>query len=711
MARGASITVENSFTRGLITEFTAMNFPEQAVTEGDNCVFRETGQVERRLGLDFEDGYLVRDLAALKSSPVTGEEALTEFRWFAVGEEGTESFLVQQIGNVLRIFYVGPNGSMAFKAGGFFNLMDHATPGTLQEQVEKLPCQFTTGNGLLFVAHPLCQPFFIRYNNQTETFTKTEISVEIRDLQGLQENVPVDERPATLTPIHEYNLLNQGWYHIYNDSTVLDLWLANPVTDGLAPSNADIWWLFKDSNENFQPNRQDKFTLGNTPAPKGHYIYDAFNIDRSAETGIDGLQTKTSGRARPTAVVWYAGRVWYGGTRSPEYSNTLYFSQIVERDDQIGACYQANDPTSETVFDLLDTDGGTLSLPLLEEVVALKVLGETLIVFGTNGIYAIGGTDNGPFRATSYTVRYVSAVGATSHLSMVEAEGAYLWFNYDGIYAINPDQVGLSFTVNSVSKQTIQSFFEDIPINNLPYVKGGYNKRLQTVRWIFSDQEDLTFYKYNRMLDLNVVSKAFFPHTISTETAPRVSGIIPLIGQLEEIELEDIETLSGEDIFDLLGNQIQTEESVFRPNQEVFKFTITGDIASGAPGLTFGEMNDTRNRDFVSYDNVGVPYVSRGVSGYRIRGELLRDFTSTPILFVVENKEGGRAEVRAIFDYGFRRSQFQELYLTRPEVDYILRRVKLRGKGKSMQIEFQSVGDAPFTLIGWSTFDTGGTLP
>lgn len=33
MPRSAAITVENNFTKGLITEFTAMNFPENAITE------------------------------------------------------------------------------------------------------------------------------------------------------------------------------------------------------------------------------------------------------------------------------------------------------------------------------------------------------------------------------------------------------------------------------------------------------------------------------------------------------------------------------------------------------------------------------------------------------------------------------------------------------------------------------------------------------
>src|SRR5690606_9564666 len=116
--------------------------------------------------------------------------------------------------------------------------------------------------------------------------------------------------------------------------------------------------------------------LGNTPAPKGHFIYTAWNINRTAKTGIADLPSESSGNTRPSSIVWYAGRVWYAGIDHPDYASTVYYSQIIEGNDQFGECYQRNDPTSEHIFALLDTDGGTLDLPLVGKVLSMRVVGD-----------------------------------------------------------------------------------------------------------------------------------------------------------------------------------------------------------------------------------------------------------------------------------------------------------------------------------------------
>ena len=57
MPRQAATSAENNFSKGLITETTALNFPENAATETFDCVFTNIGAVYRRAGFDFEDGY------------------------------------------------------------------------------------------------------------------------------------------------------------------------------------------------------------------------------------------------------------------------------------------------------------------------------------------------------------------------------------------------------------------------------------------------------------------------------------------------------------------------------------------------------------------------------------------------------------------------------------------------------------------------------
>jgi hypothetical protein len=54
MPRSSATSVEQNFSRGLITEATAMNYPENSVVDGANVIFTKNGKVIRRYGVDYE---------------------------------------------------------------------------------------------------------------------------------------------------------------------------------------------------------------------------------------------------------------------------------------------------------------------------------------------------------------------------------------------------------------------------------------------------------------------------------------------------------------------------------------------------------------------------------------------------------------------------------------------------------------------------------
>ena len=716
MARGAATTVDNNFTRGLVTEFTAMNFPENAVTEGDNCVYSELGFVRRREGMNFEDNYVRHTIPTLTAFP----NCYLEYKWHSVNNIGTISFVVQQMGESLRFFKINTLTGLSSGLQSFaVNMFLKASPGSSITQVSSTPCQFTTGRGYLIVAHPYCEPFYVSYDVLTNAITTTNIEISIRDFERLDDGLEIDERPTTLTDAHKYNLYNQGWDT--QTRTFIDRFTTPPIQQALAywdsqradfPSNADIFWSFRSADGDFNYGNIDRTYVGNSPAPSGHYIYNALSINRTAKSGIPGLPSVLAGSARPSCVVFYAGRAFYAGVAANRFSDKIYFTQIIDTDDKFGKGFQQNDPTSESPSDLLDSDGGVISLPLIESIITMRVIGDQLIILATNGLYLVGGTQQGPFKATDYTVTYLSSIGGVSHLSVLEVDGGLMWWNSDGIYAVAKDNVG-NFQVNNVSKSTIQSLLNTIPAANRPYVKGAYNKKDQIIQWLFSDSASLTGFQYNRILELNLLSKAFYPYTIDTSLRPRVVGLVSVGGQSTTSVTQDVEITSGgilEDVLTTLADVVQIETEIVAPNSELFKYATT-QASAGSNTFTYSEIHDDNLVDWRSYNGVGVSYFSYGHSGYRVRGEFLRPFNSTPILFVIQNLEAGRCLVSGLWDYNFRQSNPQELYITRPEVDYILRRVKLRGKGRSLQIRFESVGNAQFSLVGWSTFDTGGTLP
>src|SRR5690606_16255722 len=137
-------------------------------------------------------------------------------------------------------------------------------------------CQFTHGKGVLFVTHPFCDPFYVSYiDNQIQA---TKISVRIRDLAGVDDGFEIDERPTasvgTASVEYLYNVYNQGWY--FNSADALTKW---DTARADLPSHSDVWWFYKDTSDAFDATLIAKRDRGNTPAAKGHYIVDAFNID------------------------------------------------------------------------------------------------------------------------------------------------------------------------------------------------------------------------------------------------------------------------------------------------------------------------------------------------------------------------------------------------------------------------------------------------
>src|SRR5690349_19732939 len=96
MARQAAVSVENNFSRGLITEASGLNFPENACTETYNCEFNLDGSVNRRLGFDFEANYETKTINRTNS-------VVRPYLWKNVAGNGDVTLLVVQVG--LTIYF------------------------------------------------------------------------------------------------------------------------------------------------------------------------------------------------------------------------------------------------------------------------------------------------------------------------------------------------------------------------------------------------------------------------------------------------------------------------------------------------------------------------------------------------------------------------------------------------------------------------------
>lgn len=776
-------TVENNFTKGLITEFTGMNFPENAATDTDNCVYTLVGDTTRRGGFNYEENFSLNTINRTNS-------AINTYKWNNVGGDGLTQIIVQQTGDTVYFYktsaatIVAPLSTQilvsTISVSSFVGL-----GATFDATIE---CQFSDGNGYLFVYHPDCDPFFCSYSSGT--ITASTINVQIRDFTGVNEpGVPVNQRPSTLTNEHLYNLTNQGWtqgntwitdtarsitpgtgsftftdvgsglsvtlgdfVNITNQSaqtpgglpvvpvgsiimsgsvtaysgtsitinviafttalggsaTSSNLTIA-PTNHGYIngwfaaesnyPSNGDVWWYFKDTTDTFNPAvTQPQVTLNTGQAPQGHFVCSAFNQNRSLLSGISGL-TPVSTVSRPRTGTWFQGRVWYAGVDAQQvasgdatyytWTENLYFSQIVSQSTDFGNCYQTNDPTSENLFDLLPTDGGVIQIQGAGSIYKLFPIQNGMLVFAANGVWFITGNQGIGFSADDYTITKISAVQSISGTSFIDVNGLPLFWNEEGIYAVNPSSGG-GLTVEPLTVGTILTFYNSIPMQSKKFARGAYHPIDYTVQWCYKSENETSVtnrYDFDSVLCFNTYNKAFYPYSLPDVTGqPHIHGI----------------------------NYVAGPGGTTSPDP-VFKYLTASSNGSGSYNFTFSEENDYTNYvDFISYDGTGFNFTSYFVTGYRLHGQGQRRFQIPYIYMYSRNDTPTSYYIQGLWDFATSRnsgrwSTAQRIVNGQSNFGTIFRRHKLRGQGVVLQIKVLSVDGQPFDVIGWSTFETQNT--
>lgn len=761
----SQVAVENGFIRGLISEATGLNFPKDGCTDTLNCVFDSKGLVSRRLGIDYEASANTSNFVTRDSS------AISEYVWESVAGDGNRSFLIAQVGTILHFWNVPSSGALSANKKSFtVDITTYAVSGATN--IGTRPCQFSSGMGNLFVAHPNCEPFYVSYNATGDTITTKQITVQIRDLVGIEENIPFNVRPGSMSTVHKYNLHNQGWYvgmaltkNIANGLesayTPLEIWSlsgqrSDKAIDGY-PSNADVWWLYKDATDIFSLYyaRQRGKSPPSTPAPKGHFIMkafqqykgyskvyftsqpsgsstatiylyesvpwyagdtivmegstlskhngtftvnsvgsgtsnDTFTVTLGETTGTDVSDVETfyaylhsseapyvtAGTNRPSSVAFFAGRVWYAGTSAADFNDKLYFSKIIEQESDYGRCYQVNDPTSEELSDLLPSDGGVISIPDIGNVIKLLPVGSDLVIFASNGIWRISGSEGIGFRANDYSVTKVSSVPATSPTSFVMVEGAPLFWNNDGIYTMTGEGV------QPITDKTIKTWYSALPTSSKFNAKGYYNALEKTVYWLYRSTASTTTdnaYDYDRVLCLNTITGAFYPWSIGTGSGyPTVNGIM-------------VTQYAG-----VVGSTT--------------KFFTTRNTSGTTFTITFSEARDATYVDWET-PSVGLDYSSHFSTGFRLPGEGLRQQFGNYINVYCNTATNSSLKLRAKWDYANSSSSGewsseQEVYVAKTFRDTLRRRIKLRGRGIACQLSFRSTTGKPFNVIGWSMMET-----
>jgi len=633
-----------SFVKGLITEANQLTFPENASIDEANFVLNRDGSRFRRLGLDYETAY------ALTSSGYTADdikEGKQSFHvWESPGGDTTVSLGVVRIKDKLWFMNLLTTSPSA-------NLKNSGSPVTLSGLANSDIETSVINNNCIIVSKDLSKPVLLKYDPSTGEVSQSEITLEIRDIYGVDDGLFLDTRPTTLSSQHKYNLRNQGWNKNIVTAPGTDALDYHYAETGQYPSNSDTWTLGKISNatssdyEKYDPDTLVKNSQSNYQIAKGSFIIDAFDrgtsrMDKSDVTS--GLPTdKEEGRI--STITSYAQRIFYSGIessvangddKSPNYSGYIFFSKVIKNDEDLGKCHQEADPTDPGINDLITTDGGSIQIPDITRVVKIIASQASVLVFCENGVWEVYG-DTGGFVATSFQASKVSTNGILNPNSVININGNFVYWSKAGIYLLKPDTASGRFAAQSISLTSIQKLYLEIPEVGKNNCKGFYDEKENTIRYLYNDSTDYTTLnypnKYNKELIYDLTLGAWYKNEISdiSGTSPYIADYINIPGY--SISTREETVLRGTDtVLVTSGDTVVATDDVPISRTTQFSFlTITG------TSFTVSKYSDDSFVDWKTADGVGANYSSYIYTGYELFGDVMRT-KQIPYLFLYLQK-------------------------------------------------------------------------
>lgn len=742
--------IYRSFTKGLVTEASPLTFPENASIDERNFVLNRNGSRSRRLGLDYEGGYTLTSTGFSSAAIQTGKQSF--HKWDMPGGDTTVAIGVVRILDKLWFIDLLTNAPSS-------NLLNGGSSITLSGLNTAEIETATINNKLIIVSEDLTYPVLLAYNSTTDTVTQSNITVEVRDIWGVDDGLLVNNRPSTLSNTHKYNLRNQGWSPTIQTSTGADAIDRTYTQLTVYPANSDTWVTGKITNpssgdfEKFDGDTLEKNSTSNYQVAKGSYVIDAFNrgTERASNSGLTGLPLDQEQGAFST-VASYAGRIFYSGvnssisspdSRSPNYSGYVFFTTIVTGDDKLGICYQEADPTDANINDLVTTDGGTIQIPEATQIVKIVSSQASLLVFADNGVWEVYG-DTGGFIATSFQTSKVSTNGVKNAKSIVNVNGNFVYWSKAGIYLLTPEASSGRFTAKSISLTTIQSLFLDIPTVGKNFCKGFYDEKENRVRWLYNDTDTYTtsnyINKYNKELILDLTLEAFYLNEFSSlaSNSPYIADYVEIPGY--SVSSEDANVLvSTDEVIVTAGDKVIITQDVVASRSTQFSYLTIRGTSFTVSKLTSKNFTDWETAG----SGTGAAYTSYLVTGYELFGDILRNKQIPYIFFYFNRTEDGFTDdgtmlqidnpssclVQAQWNWtnsansGKWGNQFQAYRLLRNYIpsgpsdpfDYgdavIVTKNKLRGSGKTISLKIQSEAGKDMQILGWGVTATATSRP
>lgn len=398
------------------------------------------------------------------------------------------------------------------------------------------------------------------------------------------------------------------------------------------------------------------------------------------------IQNPTPPFKQPKACAAGFGRFFYG------VQSTIMFSQVLTSYKNAGKCFQMNDPTSDDISDLLDTDGGVIPLDGAVQIQALRVFGTGILVFCKNGLWMIGGSDRG-FSATAYTVDKVTEKGIDSVRSIVEVEGSLLYFSTSGIVQVSYTESGLKaqdITENTIRTRYLQDF-----VNK--GAQGAYNPTEKEVQWWTPESR-------SKGLILDLQASAFYPQENASEV---LSGLPMAIDSSYLFPMHD-----GTNMY-----FASTSDGTF----EDFGVPISAYLVSGYETLgKFAHSKSVTEAKFyfnrtetqlTGYDDSGYQYDKPSSCLFQARWDYDNSSAYSKWVGSTTN-ETGKGKAMELYQ-PMRRGFIPDAlpYTLNTGEGLLRKKIQIRGSGEAVQFRFEAQDNKDMQLLGFSVgYSMGGRI-
>lgn len=722
----------NTFTGGLITEASELTFPENASVDELNCSLERDGTRRRRKAVVLEDNAVTDGIVIPEGS------VFHTATWYNVAGQPNLEFLVVQIGADLAFYEKSKDPLSAQKValGGLTSILQvYTANNTYNPSEERI--QVTSINGTLIIASPAIKTLRVEYDPVAVSLTYSIISFKERDFDWQGSSTELEDQyftktlSTTVSNQRKYDTANSGWVGELGHTALGDFIDGG---DGYPPLTHP-WYTGKAANGNFDENEWKKVYRGSTLTSNGHFILDVFQKERkflpSSSTWTSTSYTSLTVENEPNrfrTVASFGSRVFYAGIDSAKNGGKIYFSKIIENSTELGHCYQVNDPTSEDISDLLDTDGGVVKIGAAHNVRKLYVFGASILVFAENGVWAISGVDN-VFRATEFSISKISDVGLVNENSFVVAGSAPIWWSKTGIYTIQTSETSGQPEARNISLASIQTLWNKIPNEKKAQVFVEYDEVNQKVFWFYPDATEDIDYKYNSILILDVNLQAFYPWKVSDGTAGHYiigssyfSGLGSTATETQVVNGADTivngsdtvvstmyrDFLQGDSEIKLLVRSgVDGKLTVAHFSGDSYLDWGTGDYSSFAEaGYDFmGDMTTFKNAPYVTtymrvtedgytYNGVGYEFINPSSCKMSVSWNLTKANSTPREIYKLKNVPVVDPDSLGSINY---------------PTDTVVTKSKVRGRGRSMKLRFESSAGKDFHLVGYEVIGAKNT--